>query len=284
MSELRSRPPGRGSCLTLAISLAPLLLLAACAPHATLAGVPEHVRAAEAGGPVPRSPADAPEDWLLAFIDIETTGLVPGYHEPVDIGVVLTDLDGVVIDSLFLRIHPVHPERLSPGAARVNAFDPERWRELGGVTPAVAVDSLTSFHDRVAAGRSVLLVAFNSPFDAGFLDHLFRAQGRSWRALYHYFVLDVPSMAWSLGLRALQGSALAARLGVEDEPRVATEHTGLTGAQLNVRIYRALLEAVSGGTGGWRVLPPSSQRSRKMRCHEPLRARPTASNHMSLTP
>jgi hypothetical protein len=49
-------------------------------------------------------------------------------------------------------------------------------------------------------------------------------------------------MAWSLGYRELTGSALAARLGVPDEPRVARDHTGVTGAMLNVRIYRALRE------------------------------------------
>ncbi|MGK2960517.1 MAG: hypothetical protein ACSLFK_00070, partial [Gemmatimonadaceae bacterium] len=71
-------------------------------------------------------------------------------------------------------------------------------------------------------------------------DHLFRARGSSWRQLYHYFVLDIPSMAWALGYRDLTNSALARRLGVPDEPRVADEHTGITGAMLNVRIYQAL--------------------------------------------
>jgi hypothetical protein len=30
-------------------------------------------------------------------------------------------------------------------------------------------------------------------------------------------------------------------LGIEDEPHVAELHTGITGAHLNARIYRALL-------------------------------------------
>ncbi|MGQ0560779.1 MAG: hypothetical protein ACT443_02775 [Gemmatimonadota bacterium] len=53
-------------------------------------------------------------------------------------------------------------------------------------------------------------------------------------------MLDIPSLAWSLGYRDLTNAGLARRLGVADEPRVAAEHTGLTGALLNVRIYRAL--------------------------------------------
>ena len=42
--------------------------------------------AAPAQTPAPRDP-----DWVLAHIDVETTGLIPGHHEIVDIGVVYTD-------------------------------------------------------------------------------------------------------------------------------------------------------------------------------------------------
>jgi len=193
-----------------------------------------------AGQSAPPSPQDVPEQWLLAFVDVETTGLLPGYHEMIDIGLILTDLDGIELDRLFVRIQPDHPERTSEGARAVNAFDETRWRELGALSPADAVTEIVEFHQRRHEGRSVLLVAFNSHFDAAFIDHLFKANGRSWRDLYHYFVLDLPSMAWSRGLRQLEGSALAQALGVDDEPHVADQHTGITGAELNVRIYRAL--------------------------------------------
>ena len=188
------------------------------------------------------SPATAPDEWVLAFLDVETTGLVPGYHEMIDLGLVMTDLDGGVIDSLFVRIQPEHPERLSEGARAVNAFDAERWRTLGALSPGAAIDSLVHFHERVAGARTVMLVAFNSWFDAAFMDHLFRSQESSWRSLYHYFVLDIPSMAWAMGYRDLTGAELSMRLGVTDEPHVAEEHTGITGAMLNMRLYRALRE------------------------------------------
>lgn len=203
---------------------------------------PVYVTAAEQAAVPQVSPAEDPEAWRLAFIDVETTGLVPGYHEMIDMGVVMTDLDGRILDSLFVRIQPEHPERTSEGARAVNAFDPARWSDLGALTPAAAVDSLRAFHDRTAGERPVLLVAFNSQFDAAFLDHLFRTSGGSWRELYHYFVLDIPSMAWALGYRDLTGTALADRLDVPDEPHVAEEHTGITGALLNARLYRALRE------------------------------------------
>jgi len=186
-------------------------------------------------------PSEAPKDWLLAHIDVETTGLVPGYHEMIDIGIAMTDLEGELIDTLFLRIQPDYPERLSPGAYEVNAFNVKKWQELGALSSKAAVDSIVAFHHRVAAGRTVLFVAYNSHFDSAFLDHLFRKANRTWRELYYYFVLDIPSMAWGLGLRDLTSDQLMARYNIQDEPHTAELHTGITGALVNVRIYRALL-------------------------------------------
>ena len=187
------------------------------------------------------SPEEDPDSWLLAFIDVETTGLQPGYHEMIDIGIVMTSLDGEPIDQLFLRIQPDHPERISDGARAVNAFDVNRWQELHAINNQEAVEAISAFHHRVAGDKSVMMVAFNSYFDASFLDALFRVQSRSWRDLYHYFILDIPSMAWSQGYRGLTGQSLSAALDLKDEPRVAEKHTGITGALLNARIYRALL-------------------------------------------
>lgn len=200
------------------------------------------VLAPPAPGQELRWPHEAPDDWLLAFVDVETTGLVPGFHEMIDIGIVMTDLDGEELGELFIRIQPEHPERTDAGARAVNAFDTARWQELGALTTDQAIGRIADFHATHAGDRQVLMVAFNSQFDAAFLDHLFRERDRSWRELYHYFVLDLPSMAWSRGLRSLTGSSLAATLGVADEPHVAELHTGITGARLNARIYRALLD------------------------------------------
>ena len=186
-------------------------------------------------------PHEAPDDWLLAFVDVETTGLVPGHHEMIDIGIVMTDLEGVELGDFFIRIQPDHPERTEEGARSVNAFDDNRWRELGALPADDAIDRIIRFHDGIAGNKNVMMVAFNSHFDAAFLDHLFRSKERSWRELYHYFILDLPSMAWSLGVRSLTGSSVSSALGIKDEPHVAELHTGITGARLNARIYRALL-------------------------------------------
>lgn len=223
------------------------ILLTACrteevkiTPTGTSGATPAHVTAVDAAVPTTSVPAREPDRWLLAHLDVETTGLVAGYHEMIDAGWVITDLEGRVVDTLHIRIQPEHPERLSPGAARVNGFDAARWQQMGALTTRQAVDTIIAFNRRVAGDKHVLLVAFNSQFDTAFLDALMRREGHTWRELFHYFVLDIPSMAWSLGYRDLTGGALASALNLPDEPRVAEDHTGITGALLNVRIYRAL--------------------------------------------
>ncbi|MFA6167177.1 MAG: 3'-5' exonuclease [Gemmatimonadaceae bacterium] len=226
-------------------ALALLVVLAACRTEEVKVGpietaTPAYVTAVDAAIPTASIPATEPDKWLLAHLDVETTGLVAGYHEIIDAGFVITDLDGNVLDSLYIRIQPEHPERLSTGAAKVNGFDAAKWQQLGALTTKQAVDTIIAFNQRAAGDKHVLLVAFNSQFDAGFLDALMHREGHAWRELFHYFVLDIPSMAWSLGYRDLTGAALARQLKLTDEPRVAEDHTGITGAMLNVRIYKAL--------------------------------------------
>ena len=182
------------------------------------------------------------DNRLLAHIDVETTGLIPGYHEMIDIGLVITDVAGEKIDSLFLLIQPVYPERLQPGAYACNAFNAEKWQERNAFAIEDAVDSILAFHKRVCGDKQVLMISYNSHFDSAFLDHLFRHAEHSWREMYHYFVLDIPSMLWGMGYTDPQADAFMEYYQIEDEPHVAEFHTGITGAMVNVRIYKALMD------------------------------------------
>jgi hypothetical protein len=71
---------------------------------------PTFVQIAENAPAITSSRATSPSEWRLAIVDVETTGLFAGYHEMIDLGLVMTDLDGRVIDSLFVRIQPEHPQ------------------------------------------------------------------------------------------------------------------------------------------------------------------------------
>lgn len=181
-------------------------------------------------------------DWILAHIDIETTGLLPGYHELVDIGIVYTDLDGNVLAKFHRKIMPEHLDRVDPGAVRVNGFNPEVWREHNAVSAEEARKALLRFERARFSARRILRVAYNCKFDAAFLDPLYREHGEQFdQPNYSYVWLDIPSMAWVLGYRQLRLTELAEALGVEPSPSNPLEHTGLADAEANVRLYRALL-------------------------------------------
>jgi len=220
---------------------------------------PRFVDVADAPREMRGTPASRPDEWRLMFVDLETTGLVPGWHEMIDVGLVLTDLSGVPLDSLYLKIQPEHPERLSRRALELNGFDAGRWREQGALRPAAAADSIILFRERAAAGKSVTLISINVAFNAAFLDGLFRDSNRSWRELFHWQTLDVPSMAWALGYREVSRFTLPETLGVPDEPEDPLQQTGGTGASLATRLYRALLaEGASGAPGPTPVGGPAS--------------------------
>lgn len=216
-----------------------LLLCLSC----SLSGqeIPAFISALEGTTVASQTPAETPDNWLLAHIDVETTGLVPGYHEMIDMGIIITDLKGNEVDRLFLRIMPDHPERTAPGARAVNGFSIELWNERGFVTSSEAVEQMVAFHKRVARNKDVLFVGYNAWFDISFVDHLFRATGRTWRELYHYFVLDLPSMAWGLGIYDLGGQGMSDKLQIVPETSDPLKHTGITGAASNVEVYRAIL-------------------------------------------
>jgi DNA polymerase III epsilon subunit-like protein len=185
-----------------------------------------------------------PGPTIIAIVDVETTGLDPSHHEMVDLGALYVRPDGQELGRFFVRIHPPHPERLDPGAAAVNGYSPARWRTLGAVDEVEAVRQWRAFHDQMAraGGATVTFAALNAWFDQSFTDALLRRHNSSWRELFHYQILDLPSMAWGQGARELGGAALAARYGVEPETRDPLRHTGESGVEFNLALYRAMLQ------------------------------------------
>ena len=138
-------------------------------------------------------------------------------------------------------------ERAQAGAKAVNGYSEDRWRTLGAVSSSEAVRAFEEFHRRTAADRTMIFTAFNVGFDQAFVSRWLSREGRSFRDWYFYQVLDLPSMAWAQGLRELSGTKIAQALGIPDETRDPLQHTGETGADFNVAVYRELLRRSNGG-------------------------------------
>ena len=182
---------------------------------------------------------------LLVHIDVETTGLEAGYHELIDAGVIVTTIDGDIVDRLFLRIMPDHPERLDPGAAAVNGFSVSRWRSLEALAAAQGARTLNAFLRQYSTDRQLIFTAFNVGFDQRFIMHFLNSHNLAFNTLFHYMVLDLPSMAWALGAKSLSGDGISAHFGIPAEVKDPMLHTGETGAAFNVALYQVMLGQLS---------------------------------------
>lgn len=180
---------------------------------------------------------------VLVHVDVETTGLTAGYHEMIDIGLAVTDEKGLIIDERFIRMMPTFPERLDPGAAAVNGFSVERWQSLGASSEAEGVRELIAFLAPLVKKHQLVFTAFNAWFDQQFVAALLAEHGHDFRSFFHYMVLDLPSMAWSLGSKGLTGDQLARDFGLKAETKDPLQHTGESGVRFNVALYQAMIEA-----------------------------------------
>jgi len=197
-----------------------------------------------AAGFQPVTPEADPDAFVLAIVDVETTGLEPGHHEMIDIGAVYTDLEGAVLGEFFIRITPDHPERAGEIARGINGFDEARWAELGASGEADAARAFLAFHEETVGERTALFTAYNAHFDRAFVDAWLREEGHGGvPALFTYFMMDLPSLAWGRGYRGLYGGEIAQAIGIEPETSDPLEHTGESGAAWNLEFYRALMAA-----------------------------------------
>lgn len=189
-------------------------------------------------------PSKNPDGYVLAIIDVETTGLQPGHHEMIDIGAVYTDLDGDELGRFFVRITPDYPERAGEIARNINGYDEARWEELEALGEDEAAERFLAFHRDTVGDRTAIFTAYNAYFDRAFVDAWLTEEDRpGFRDLYTYFLIDLPSVAWGRGYRGLSGSEIAASLGIDAETDDPLQHTGESGAMWNLEFYRALMAA-----------------------------------------
>jgi len=109
---------------------------------------------------------------LLASIDLETTGLQPGYHEPIQIAIVplnsdIRPLEGV--RPFYTTIKPEHPERQAK-AGYVHNIKLEDL-VLHAPTAGKVADLLVEWWEKLDLpfNKTLMPLAHNWSFEAGFL-------------------------------------------------------------------------------------------------------------------
>ena len=187
-------------------------------------------------------------DNTLSVIDIETTGVTPGFHEIVQIAVVPLDADLEPQDRspFYMLIKPEHPERVDEEAMRVNGL---KMRDLLQCpTHDQVQDTLEEwFQDlKLAQDKRLIALTQNGEFDIPFV--------KLWlgEVAYHrYFTYNGrDSMQFALGLNDQAAfkcrpvpfagvglKPLCNRLGIQ----LDGHHDALSDCLATAKVYRELL-------------------------------------------
>ena len=184
---------------------------------------------------------------IFAAIDLETTGLEPGWHEVLEFAIVPLNADFTIaneIPEFYCRIRAEHPERIDPKAIAVNHLDP-----AVGMTLKEAQTRLALW-----AGENgityIVPLAHNLNFDMDFV----KASFPMFLKLFSHHGRDSMRLAISLNdaLRMQDGeerfpsvSLQSLKLALDIDGDV--QHNAVEDAQDTAHVYRKLTAMLRAG-------------------------------------
>lgn len=169
----------------------------------------------------------------LAFIDVETTGLEPDYHEVIEVAAVRLDPRTLDIQvEMDAKVRPDRPERAEREALEQNGYTPEDWTDARPLVEVLA--QLTP----VLSG--CCLAGHNVGFDWAFLRSSYRRVDALQPDVDYHFV-DTASLAWPLVAAGLierpKLEALCNHFGISNEGA----HSAPADVRRTIEVYRRLM-------------------------------------------
>ncbi|MCI0533278.1 3'-5' exonuclease [bacterium] len=186
---------------------------------------------------------------ILAFTDIETTGLKPETHDIIEIGLILAEEERGRGEPPILRIlkerewkvKPEHIERADKTALKINRYNENDWRDAAALS-----DALSEYAGETA---DAIMVGHNVAFDHSFLQAAFSNTGV--RNQMHMHKIDTLSIAYAIlssdpALPKLSLRALCAHYAIVNE----RAHTALSDTRATLALYAKLVGAETFPQGG----------------------------------
>jgi len=171
----------------------------------------------------------------LCFIDIETTGILFGYHELIEVAAIRTSPDAGNVKQIWQKkIRPRYPDRITPYARELNGFTLEEWVDA----PYSSVLIWDEFYN---FAEGCFAVCHNPSFDRAFLSITAAEHGVVDLGLdYHW--IGTESLGWPLFLRGIIAKPSLGELckffGIPEEP---IPHRAIEGAKRCREVYKLLV-------------------------------------------
>ena len=167
---------------------------------------------------------------ILAFTDIETTGLNRQKHEIIEIGLLIAKQPELkIIDTWEAKIKPLNLRAADPAALKLTGYNSKDW-ELA-LQPKAALEAFSR------KTKNCILVGHNVAFDRPFLEDNFRRWNVPVRWDYHS--LDTTTLAYlKLGSKQkLRLSEIAKTLKIKREK----EHAAMDDAVTCYKVFKKLI-------------------------------------------
>lgn len=170
----------------------------------------------------------------LLFMDVETTGLDPLYHDIIDICLVETDREGKEIKRFSSKIVPSVNgiRRANPKALEVNGYSYEGWKNAKEVP-----DALNKINELWKEREKLIPVGWNTPFDISFIGEAFKHLSRRF---YHHS-LDLMSMYWGMIFDMPERPSLSKTYKEYFNREMKNAHTAEGDVNAYLDLYRAYM-------------------------------------------
>jgi DNA polymerase III epsilon subunit-like protein len=188
---------------------------------------------------------------VLAAVDVETTGLLCGFHEIIQIAIVPLNSEIQPSETLrpfYINIRPEHPER-QRGALGVHGIKVDELAN-SAVSQSKAADLLDEWFVKLDLPYKKRLcpLAHNYPFERGFLTHWLGLD--TFDALFHPYSRDTMALATTINdaaawhgrecpFKRLSLGSLCEVFGID----IINAHDALSDALACAALYRAMIKS-----------------------------------------